>query len=329
MEKPHLADVAREAGVSVGAASLALSGRGRISETTRERVRQAAERLGYAADPVARAMRVGHLPLVGLVITDLADPADFEQWSAFWSRVLASLSAAAARRNHGFVLLPRLTGTPFTMVPLAGYAIIGTDVPASEVEAAIATGLPVLADNLSGDAGAAVRLDFSDEAAVLAALDHLRVAGARRPGVLGASLDTAWGRGIIDACTRWTEANGIDCPVVDVESGAHPGEHAVDHLLDLGVDAIVTLFTDPGLPLAVAERRNRSIGADLLLVAVDEDVSGHHSRSDITTVGVDLADVIDRAVDAFIDVAEGHIDPPVDIVAVVRVEPRASTSPRA
>ena len=294
MSRPHLTDVAREAGVSVGAASLALSGRGRIADSTRERVREAAERLGYTADPVARAMRSGHLPLIGLVITDLADPVDFEQWGAFWSRILASLSAAATRRDHGFVLLPRLSGSPFTTVPLAGYAIVGTDVPQEEIEAAVATGLPVLTDNLAATDGVAVHLDFADDAAIVAALDHLWEVGARRPGVLTASLDTTWGRAIAAACTRWREARGVDCPVVDVGSSRHPGESAVDLLFDLGIDAMVTLFTDPDMPLEVARRRRRTIGHDLMLVAVDEDVSGRFGRNDITTVSVDLEDAIEQ-----------------------------------
>ena len=73
---------------------------------------------------------------------------------------------------------------------------------------------------------------------------------------------------IAAACTRWREARGVDCPVVDVGSSRHPGESAVDLLFDLGIDAMVTLFTDPDMPLEVVRRRRRTIGHDLMLGAV-------------------------------------------------------------
>ena len=49
---PTLRDVAREANVSLCTASNALRGAGRLSVLTRDKVRSAAERLGYATDPV-------------------------------------------------------------------------------------------------------------------------------------------------------------------------------------------------------------------------------------------------------------------------------------
>ena len=47
MPVPRLKDVARKSGVSVAAASLALSGKGRISQEVRARVRAAADELAY------------------------------------------------------------------------------------------------------------------------------------------------------------------------------------------------------------------------------------------------------------------------------------------
>src|SRR4030088_2207915 len=49
-----ITDVARLAGVSPGTASKALNGRGGISADTAERVRQAADRLGYPPTALAR-----------------------------------------------------------------------------------------------------------------------------------------------------------------------------------------------------------------------------------------------------------------------------------
>ncbi|HEY4465227.1 MAG TPA: LacI family DNA-binding transcriptional regulator [Streptosporangiaceae bacterium] len=65
-----ITDVARLAGVSPGTASKALNGRGGISADTAERVRQAADRLGYQPNALARGLLTGRSFTVGLITTD-------------------------------------------------------------------------------------------------------------------------------------------------------------------------------------------------------------------------------------------------------------------
>jgi LacI family transcriptional regulator len=66
----RIADVAAEAGVSVGTASKALNGYGTMREETRARVRAAAERLRYAPSAVARSLVSGRTFTVGVITTD-------------------------------------------------------------------------------------------------------------------------------------------------------------------------------------------------------------------------------------------------------------------
>lgn len=56
---PTIVDVAREAGVGVGTVSRVLNDHPRVSPTTRERVQEAIERLGYRPNPLARALSKG------------------------------------------------------------------------------------------------------------------------------------------------------------------------------------------------------------------------------------------------------------------------------
>lgn len=65
-----LTDVAALAGVSVGTASKALSGNGRMRPETRERVLDAARRLEFQPNEAARALLAGRTWTVGLVTTD-------------------------------------------------------------------------------------------------------------------------------------------------------------------------------------------------------------------------------------------------------------------
>ncbi|MGO4537052.1 LacI family DNA-binding transcriptional regulator [Leifsonia sp. 2MCAF36] len=69
--RPTLAAVARLAGVSNSTASLAFSGTGPVSESTRERVLAAAKELNYAGpDPRARSLRRGRSGIVGVVMEE-------------------------------------------------------------------------------------------------------------------------------------------------------------------------------------------------------------------------------------------------------------------
>jgi DNA-binding LacI/PurR family transcriptional regulator len=66
-----LADVAKKAGVSGSTASIAFSGVGSISQSTRDRVLKAAEELGYfGPDPRARSLRQGRSGIVGVILED-------------------------------------------------------------------------------------------------------------------------------------------------------------------------------------------------------------------------------------------------------------------
>lgn len=67
---PTLADVAGVAGVSVGTASRALSGKGRMRPDTRGRVMDAAARLGFRPNEHARSLLAGRSWTVGLITTD-------------------------------------------------------------------------------------------------------------------------------------------------------------------------------------------------------------------------------------------------------------------
>ena len=67
-----LQDIARRAGVSVKTVSGALhGGAARMSEETRERIRVAAEELGYVTNLAAQSMRRGWMPLLGLIADEL------------------------------------------------------------------------------------------------------------------------------------------------------------------------------------------------------------------------------------------------------------------
>src|ERR1700759_3743951 len=70
MRRVTIRDVAAEAGVSIGTASKALNGQGKLRTETRERVAEVAQRLGFAPNTPAQALLAGRSFTVGLITTD-------------------------------------------------------------------------------------------------------------------------------------------------------------------------------------------------------------------------------------------------------------------
>lgn len=74
-QAPSIIDVAQRAGVSVATASRVMSRSSYpVSETTRQKVLNAAEALNYTPNPLARGLRTQHSCLIAVVVGDNADP---------------------------------------------------------------------------------------------------------------------------------------------------------------------------------------------------------------------------------------------------------------
>ena len=67
-------DVAREAGVAASTVSRAFSRPGRVNAATAERIREAAGRLGYRTNPLARALVTTRTHMLALAVPDVTNP---------------------------------------------------------------------------------------------------------------------------------------------------------------------------------------------------------------------------------------------------------------
>jgi len=96
-------EVARAAGVSTATVSRALSGRGRLSEATRARVRAAAADLGYVVSAAASTLASGRAENIGVIVPLL------DRW--FFATVLDGIAAQLAPRGYDMTLY-NLTDDP-------------------------------------------------------------------------------------------------------------------------------------------------------------------------------------------------------------------------
>lgn len=194
---PTIGDVARLAGVSAGAVSYAMNDRPGVSEQTRQRIRQAADSLGWQPSGVSRAMLRRRTQLVGLVVPAPRLMAGSEPLGPFLAGLGPALAAA------GYTMLLRTAGTD-PRAPLRAYRrmwqqrqvdgmIVGAvRDPDPRLELLAGTNLPVVvADRLSGhpDARRFLRIDADHRAGIRRAVRHLVSLGHRRIGLVAGPAD--------------------------------------------------------------------------------------------------------------------------------------------
>lgn len=208
-------DVAQLTGVSAATVTRALQGHPRVRQSTRERVEDAARRLGYRPDHAARALVTGVSRTIGLLVPTIRDP--------YWAEVAAGIEPRAADEGYG-VLIASGYGDPVragqTLEVLLGNRVDGIIVTASagvpEPRLAQTIGLPAVVVGLDPPVGG------------------LEVEGARSAPI--ATLLEAGERHRLSA--RLSQV-GFD----DVSAG----ELAAQHLLELGHRGIAFLAGPPTL----------------------------------------------------------------------------------
>ncbi|MBO4256792.1 LacI family DNA-binding transcriptional regulator [Streptomyces griseorubiginosus] len=178
--RPTSRDVAQAAGVSQAAVSLVLGDkwRGRVSEATAERVREAARELGYRPNLAARNLRLGHTRTVLLVVPALT--------TEFFAGVYTGAARVAADHGFGVVLYPSPEGIgpardPFASAQAALDGVIASSMAADALSAIRGDQLPLvmLDSDPEGSLGAAtVNLDITDGVRQVA--EHLLNLGHRR-----------------------------------------------------------------------------------------------------------------------------------------------------
>lgn len=174
-----ISDVAALAGVSVGTVSKALNGRGALRAETRERVRAAAEQLGFRPNAAARTLSSGRTYTVGMITTDtigrfsiplmigVEDSLGAGEMSVFLCdgrddpiREQYYLRTLLSRRVDGIIV----TGRRARPRPP-----IGTDLPVPVVYAFVSSTHPEDCSVVADEAGGARK-----------AVDHLLAVGRRR-----------------------------------------------------------------------------------------------------------------------------------------------------
>ncbi len=314
-----LADVAREAGVSIATASKALNGRRQVREETRQKVILAAEQLAFRPNVIARQLQRGRSGTVGLVTHDLEGRfsipilmgAEDEAGTGEVSVLLCDargdklreryhVQALLGRRVDGLIVVgarpdvrPSLGQLPVPVV----YAYAPSDDPAdmSEVCDNVEAGR-LVAQHLLARGRRRIAIVSGDESygaareRVQGALEVLADAGLEPAGgrAVYGSWDEAWGRTAVETIVGMqSDVDAVICGSDQIARGAL--DTLREHRLRVPEDVAVT-------------------GHDNWEVIVA------HSRPRLTSVDMNLEELGRRAAARLFDAIEGRPSPGVESI---------------
>ncbi|MFD4606150.1 LacI family DNA-binding transcriptional regulator [Streptomyces sp. NPDC058464] len=328
--RPTSRDVAQAAGVSQAAVSLVLGDkwRGRVSEATAERVREAARDLGYRPNLAARNLRLGRTRTVLLVVPALT--------TEFFAGVYTGAARVASAHGFGMVLYPSPEGIgpardPFASAQAALDGVIASSMAADALTAIRGDQLPLvmLDSDPDGSLGAAtVNLDIADGVRQVA--DHLLGLGHRRFLHLAADI-ASW---TFEVRARELAARTAGVPGASVRTVRAPisiegARTATEAALAAPGPRPTALVCDDDKLAAGAykalRRRGLRVPDDISVTGLDDLALATAIDPELTTVRLDAELFGARGMQALLAVLEGREpergDIPVELVV------RGSTAP--
>jgi len=248
---PTSRDVARLAGVSQTTVSFVLNGSRPVAETTKQRVLDAAEHLGYQPHSGARALRSRRSRLLALVA-----PHRPGQDAAGQMRYIDAIARACRHRDYDVMLVTADEGTD-GIIRVASTAlcdaVLVMEIESSERRTAALSQIPIPAVMIGvpdeHEGLSCVDFDFEEAGARCARL--LAEAGHRRIGVVcetnPAVLTANYTRRFASAVERVAVELGLELVDIEAEAGAYGADLAVREALRL--DAL-GLIARPPYPLS-------------------------------------------------------------------------------
>ncbi|MFD7861159.1 LacI family DNA-binding transcriptional regulator [Streptomyces sp. NPDC059783] len=328
--RPTSRDVARAAGVSQATVSLVLGDkwRGRVSEATAGRVREAARGLGYRPNLAARNLRLGRTRTALLVVPALTNE--------FFARVYTGAAAVAAAHEFGVVLYPSPDGIgpardPFASARAALDGVIASSMAADALGALHGAGLPlVMLDSDPAAPGPAARVNLDIADGMRQVMDHLLGLGHRRfvhlASAVGSWTFAVRARALHEAVRAVPGAEVVTVPAaLDVRAGRRAAEEAL-----AGPGPRPTaLVCDDDILAAGACKAARRLGLrvpdDLSVTGFDDLALATAVEPELTTVRLPAEEVGERGMRALLAVLDGR---PAETGGLpVRLVVRGSSAP--
>jgi LacI family transcriptional regulator len=183
--RPTVDDVAAAAGVSRATAARVLGGYGRVSQATRNRVRQLADELGYTPNRLAQGMAAGRTQTLGFVSADMQNP--------FFGQTMRGFTDVARTQGYDVIIanseedpkLERRAVQTLLERRVDGMLVAPTELQqAAHLDDVVASGVPIVLVDRSVRGLATDSVLIDNVSAARGAVTHLIERGHRRIGVV-------------------------------------------------------------------------------------------------------------------------------------------------
>jgi len=292
-------DVARLAGVSNGAVSLALSGKAGVAESTRERIIAAADELGWRPSIGARALLSSRAFAVGLILA--RDP-ELLGADPFFPSFIAGVESELAQRGSALVLQvvrdePRAESEAYRRLAQEHRVdgVFLTDLHQDDRRIALVQELelPAIAVGAPSPATPVPSVGIDDRVGVHEAVTHLLSLGHKRIAFVGGTPGYVHSASRLDA---WREAHaqaGVAPGPTDAgDFTAAGGAAATTRLLDGASRPTAIVYANDLMAIAgmsVAAQRGIDVPGRLSVVGFDDIPIAAHLNPPLTTVRQDVA----------------------------------------
>ncbi|MET0800205.1 MAG: LacI family DNA-binding transcriptional regulator [Actinomycetota bacterium] len=308
-------DVAKAAGVSITTVSHALSGKGRLTDETRERVRRVADDLGYTPHPVAQSLASGRTGMIAVVVSLPGNaPIAFTQID-YYVALINAATRTAVGRGYALVVAPSTSGpATWGRLPLDGVIVIDPADGDPTLPMIRGRGVPIVfvgrdPNGLPDD----LVVENDRASATRSVLDHLVDAGARTVALMGLRTFESFTEDALAAHTAWSEERGREPLVhaVDADSTASAGEFRAGALSLLASDdrpdAVFCLYERQAVELLAAARETGvDVPAEMLVATIAEMGLAASSHPGLTTLELNQDELGVAAASLLIDRLEGR-----------------------
>jgi DNA-binding LacI/PurR family transcriptional regulator len=283
-------DVAREAGLSRATVSYVLNDTPgqKIPEATRRRVREAAERLGYAPSAAARALRAGRSDVVLALLPDWPVGPAVGAFLAYLSGALAEAGLTLLAHPRGDTGRPAATvWKAITPAAVVTFEDLGED----EAAAMRAAGVELTVLLLGGRRRRRRELTIPEQRTGRVQAEHLAAAGHRRLGYALPADERVrmFSEPRLDGVRLACADLGLDEPDVrPVPLDPAAAATAVTDWRAAGVTGVCAYNDEVGLAVLAGLRRlGLAAPADLAVVGVDDIPAAALADPPLTTVVLD------------------------------------------
>ena len=286
------ADIARLAGVSATAVSLALNGRPGLGATTRQRILDIAEEVNWRPHRAARALKGASSDVAGLV---LARPARTLGVEPFFGHLISGLQSTLSQSAMALQFLI-VEDTDAEIATYRRWAaenrVAGTvllDLVVEDRRPSVVTelGIPAIAVGGAGEAWPVSSVWADDFGAMTQLVSYIAALGHRRLGYIGGTAIFAHSRRRSEAIAAISRSAELTVEALATDYSDEQGGDATRAMLSLSSRPTALIYDSDVMAvagLAVAAEMGLQVPSDLSIVSFDDSVLTRLTHPAITSL---------------------------------------------